>query len=450
MSACTDRQHPLGALQHFLQARRQDASAITGVVVALSGGPDSLTLLLAASQIAPTLGYRLRAVHVHHGLHPDADQWAQQTQRQAIAVGVPCEVLLVTVPVQASVEGAARQARYHALAAALMPDEALLLAHHQDDQAETVLLRLMRGAGLQGLSAMRSSSRWHAPSGQAMLRWRPWLDLPRAALERWRPRAAKCLLRRVPGIPDAALVPVTDPANVDARFDRTLLRHELMPLLARRWPEASRQLARSARQLAAQSDALDALADDVLGRAGYRPGETGPLTLPLISACDDPVLQAVLARWLACRGAPSLPVRYWPRVRRELLDARADAQPSLDWSGWSLRRYRQALHLLDASRQAAMPEAGVSWPDPAQPLQWAGREWRAEQLLEDLVENDPRLHQPWRLVPRQGGERWRPAGRSHRVSVKHWCQAQGVPPWVRDRLIYVWVGGDIVALVPLD
>ena len=107
MIASPDRQHPLGALQHFLQARRQDAPAVAGVVVALSGGPDSLTLLLAAAQIAPALGYRLRALHVNHGLHADADAWAAQAVQQAAAAGMPCDVLRVQVPVQASIEAAA-------------------------------------------------------------------------------------------------------------------------------------------------------------------------------------------------------------------------------------------------------------------------------------------------------------------------------------------------------
>ncbi|MEL0027195.1 MAG: tRNA lysidine(34) synthetase TilS [Perlucidibaca sp.] len=179
MSA-SDKTHPLGALRVFLQARRQDTPAVAGLVVALSGGPDSLTLLLAAAQIAPAEGLRLRALHVHHGLHADADAWAAQAQAQARAVATDCQVLRVTVPAVASVEGAARAARYAALAAALAPDEALLLAHHQDDQAETLLLRLMRGAGLHGLAGMRPVSSWRGADGREIPRWRPWLDLAAA------------------------------------------------------------------------------------------------------------------------------------------------------------------------------------------------------------------------------------------------------------------------------
>lgn len=441
-----DRQHPLGALRQFLQARRQDAPEVDGLVIALSGGSDSLALLLAAAQIAPVLGYRLRALHVHHGLHADADAWAARAVQQATAAGLSCDVLRVRVAAQASLEAAARQSRYDALAAALSKGEALLLAHHRDDQAETVLLRLMRGAGLHGLAAMRAVSSWRTADDHEVPRWRPWLDLPRVVLSEWRPRAVACLRSHEPDIRASALVPITDPANTDARFDRTLLRHELMPLLARRWPEAAGQLARCAGQLAAQATALDAFADDALQRAGYRSDDLGPLALPVLAALDDAALQVVIARWLARRGAPPLPVRYWTRLRRELLQARADAQPRLTWMGWSLRRYRAGMYLLVDQDWVALPPNAVTWPDPRQVLCWAGREWRAEQLLCDLSRDDPRLQQSWRLQPRQGGERWQPPGRPHSVSVKQWCQERGVPPWVRKRLVCVWIGDEIVAI----
>lgn len=438
-----DAGHPLGALQHFLQARRADAHAVAGLVVALSGGPDSLTLLLAAAQIAPAAGYRVRALHVHHGLHADADAWAAQAVRQAQAMDVDCQVLRVRVADEASIEAAARRARYDALAAALATDEALLLAHHQDDQAETLLLRLMRGAGLHGLSGMRPVSTWRGADGREVARWRPWLGLPRATLERWLPRAVACARSHDAALPPDALLPVQDPANHDARFDRTLLRHELLPLLMRRWPEASAQLARSATQLAAQAGALDALADETLARAGFRPDETGPLALPMLAALDDAALQAVVARWLACCGAPPLPVRHWRRLRRELLQARLDAAPQLAWAGWSLRRYRDGLYLLADASLCPLPAEGAAWPDPRVPLAWAGRLWPVVAMAHD----ESLLARPWCLAPRRGGERWRPPGRRHSVSVKHWCQAQGIPPWERARLACVWAGDEVVALL---
>ena len=437
MSA-SDRDHPLGALQAFLQARRRDTPHVTALVVAHSGGPDSLALLLAAAQLAPAMGFRLRAAHVHHGLHPDADRWADRACAQASALALPCDVLHVTVASTASLEGAARRARYDALAEALAPEEALLLGHHQDDQAETLLQRLMRGAGTHGLAGMRAVTHWQRLGG-VMLRWRPWLGLPRAALAHWLPRAMACQTSHGTILPE----PVQDPANQDPRFDRTLLRHQVLPLLRMRWPQATAQLARSAAQLAGQTAALDHLADDWLAR---QLSPEGTLPRRTLAELPDPTLQAVMARWLARRGAPSLPVRHWPRLRAELLDGRPDALPQLAWEHWSLRRHRDWIHLLTKADVMPLPAEGADWPDPSQPLVWAGRLWRADALVADLAADDPRLLSPWRLLPRQGGERWRPAGRSHSVSVKQWCQAQGIPPWARSRVVCVWVDGDVVAV----
>lgn len=435
-----DRQPPDLALRAFLQVRRQDAPTVAGLVVALSGGPDSLTLLLAAARIAPAAGYRLRALHVHHGLHADADAWAARSVAQAAALGLSCGVLRVQVPEQASLEGAARAARHDALAAALAPDEALLLAHHQDDQAETLILRLMRGAGLQGLAGMRPVSRWRAPDGRQVPRWRPWLGLPRAMLAGWLAEATAESRLADPVWPAQALQPVQDPANADPRFDRTLLRHQLMPLLEERWPAAQDQLARCAAHLAAQATALDSLADDWLMRAT---GPAGTLSLPALTRLDDATLQAVLARWLTHRGASPLPVRHWPRLRPELLLARADAQPCLSWAGWSMRRYREALYLLPDAELQALPDGAADWLDPCQAMQWAGLTWQVAGLAAD----DPLRTRPWRLAGRRGGERWRPAGGRHSVSVKHWCQSQGIPPWQRERLVCVWAGDVVVGLV---
>ena len=442
MSA-SDRDHPLGALQAFLQARRRDTPHVTALVVAHSGGPDSLALLLAAAQLAPAMGFRLRAVHVHHGLHPDADRWADRACAQASALALPCVVLPVRVAAGPSVEAEARRARYDALASALVDDEALLLGHHQDDQAETVLLRLMRGAGLQGLAGMRAVSDWPAADGRVMPRWRPWLGLPREALTRWLPRARACLAVRTEAFPD----PVQDPANADPRFDRTLLRHHLLPLLTTRWPSATAQLARSAAQLAGQGAALDHLADDWLAR---QLSPAGTLSLPPLAELPDVTLQAVVSRWLVRRGAPSLPVRHWPRLRDELLAGRLDAMPQLAWAGWSLRRYRDQVYLLTDADVQPLPAEGAHWPDPRQPLAWAGRTWRAEELVMGLVADDPRLLSPWRLVPRQGGERWRPVGWTHSVSVKHWCQQQGIPPWARARVVCVWAGSEVIAVAQIQ
>jgi tRNA(Ile)-lysidine synthase len=439
LSASNDQvQHPLDALQGFLQARRKDSPTVNSLVVALSGGPDSLALLLAAAQIAPQLGYALRALHVHHGLHADADRWAEQAVQQAAAVNVCCQILRVRVAQQASVEGAARQARYDALAQAMAPHEALLLAHHQDDQAETLLLRLMRGAGLQGLSGMAAVSAWSSGAGVEIARWRPWLALPRQTIARWLPRAVACCHSHAPHLPLTALQPVQDPANQDARFDRTLLRGQVLPLLTSRWPEAAALLARSAAQVAQQAQALNSLADIWL--AGQPHVRT--LSVAALSSLDNASIQAVLSRWLSLQKASPLPVAYWSRVTIELLEARQDANPVLHWSNLSLRRFQGQIFLVRDAELRALPE-GIPWDNPQQALHWAGKTW----LPLGLAPDHPLWQKPWRISPRQGGERWRPAGRAHHVLLKHWCQDQAIPPWQRQAIACIWAGETVVCIV---
>ena len=419
--------NPVAALDAFLRARQLDAPHITGLVIALSAGPDSYALLCAAKQLASVLGFRLRAVHVHHGLHPNADSWALLAEQQAAAWQVPLQVLRVQVPVQASIENAARRARYDAIAALMSESEALLLAHHQDDQAETLLLRLMRGAGVQGLAAMREQSVWRSSNAQlpAMLRWRPWLGQSRQTIMQW--------LNSV-----SELAVVQDPANADPRFDRSLLRHQLLPLLQQRWPQASQLLARSGQQLAQQADALNELSDKLLQQLSDD-GKT--LNIHELNALSDASRQAAIARWLQRKGAPTLPHRYWPRVKGELLQARADAQPQLAWVGWSLRRYRERLYLRHDELIKDLP-APTCWSNPLEPIEWAGRMWSLNELCPHLSKNDPLLDKPWRIAPRSGGERFS----KHSISLKNWCQEQGIPPWQRDRLICIWAGEKVVAV----
>lgn len=421
--------NPVAALDAFLRARQLDAPSISGLVVALSAGPDSYALLCAAKQLAPVLGFQLRAVHVHHGLHADADGWAQLAEQQAAAWQVPLQVLRVHVPMQASVEDAARRARYNALARCVSECEALLLAHHQDDQAETLLLRLMRGAGVHGLAAMREQSLWHCRDAQCpvMMRWRPWLGQSRHGIAAW-----------LTSISDTPVV--SDPANADPRYDRSFLRHQLVPLLQQRWPEASGLLSRSARQLAEQARAIDALSD--LHLQELTP-DLRAIRIAALDALSPACQQMLMARWLQRRGAPVLPHRYWPRVQTELLRARDDAQPQLAWSGWSLRRYRDQIYLRHDARVHELP-APVPWPNPLMAMTWAGHLWSLSELCPWLNSDDALLRQPWRLAPRVGGERLLRGGQT--TSLKHWCQAQGIPPWQRQRMVCVWAGDVVVAV----
>ncbi|HTL14699.1 MAG TPA: tRNA lysidine(34) synthetase TilS, partial [Thermomonas sp.] len=254
------------------------------VLLGYSGGLDSGVLLhlLAADPRIRASG--LRALHVHHGLHPDADAWAAHCRAACEGLRVPLEVVRVRVDRDAGLgpEGAAREARHGAFAAALGEGEVLALAHHRDDQAETLLLRALRGAGVDGLAAMRRERAF----ARGLL-WRPLLDAPRAALLAY---------ARAHG-----LRWIEDPGNAGTDPDRNFLRHAVFPLLRDRWPHAADALARSAALCAEAADLL-AAGDAAALEAVRRGADT--LDVPGLLALPAPRRARVLRRWVAELGLP--------------------------------------------------------------------------------------------------------------------------------------------------
>lgn len=374
------------------------------LAVACSGGMDSTTLLhrLAAEPGARDRG--LRALHVDHGLHPRSGDWAEACRATCETLGLAFEMRRVDLAGAAgSLEAAAREARYAALVAMQRPGETIALAHHRDDQAETVLLRLLRGAG-DGLAAMRP---WR-PFGSGWL-WRPLLAVPRAAIEAY---------ARAQG-----LHWVEDPSNASDRHDRNYLRHRVMPRLQERWPQADAALARSAALLATQADLL--AGEDARRLAALQGLDPATLSVPGLLA-EPPGWRARLLRaWLAGLGLPPLPTDAVATIETELLPARPDASARFEWRGAVMHRWRDLLH--------AGP---VRAPLPAD---WCA-EWTGEAPLAlptgDTLSLEPagRFDTPLRVHARQGGERLVLPGRSHHTELKHALQDLGIPPWERPRL----------------
>ena len=210
------------------------------ILVALSGGLDSTTLLHALARSRSARERGLRAVHVDHRLHPDSAKWSRRCAELAEQLDVPLEIRAVEVARAPGLglEATARRARYAAIEAMLGEREILALGHHRDDQAETVLLKLLRGAGPEGLGAMRRLRR--LGHGYA---WRPLLALPRASLRGYAEKHK--------------LVWIEDPSNADTSLDRNYLRMEILPRIMRRWPEAEASIAQSATWARAAADFID-------------------------------------------------------------------------------------------------------------------------------------------------------------------------------------------------
>jgi tRNA(Ile)-lysidine synthase len=378
----------------------------TALVVGLSGGLDSMVLLHALASLPEARARGLRALHVHHGLHVDADAWMRHCETACAALQVPLRSVRVDVTRDsgAGLEAAARHARHAAFAAELGDGEVLVLAHHRDDQAETFLLRALRGSGADGMGAMRAWRRFF----RGWL-WRPLLDQSRAQLQA---HAQAHDLRWI-----------EDPSNADVNFDRNFLRRHVLPLLRERWPHVDAAFARSAGLCAEATDLL--AAEDARSLAQVRTADAQVLARDALLALPAARRARVLRRWIEELGLPPLPAEGIARIEADVLDSRADADPRFLWQGAEVRAWRDLLH----AGPAVLP-----LPDD-----WH-REWTGATplALPDgsrlALSGAPGFDKACIAHARQGGERITLPGRNHSHALKHVLQDLGVPPWVRDRL----------------
>ena len=396
------------------------------ILVAFSGGLDSTVLLHALAQSARARERGLRAIHVDHGLHVDSAKWSQHCRTVAATFDVKIIVRNVGAPLRRAglgLEASARRARYGEIEKQLAAGELVALAHHRDDQAETVLLKLLRGAGPEGLGAMRPLRRL----GHGLV-WRPLLGLGRAALREY--------------ADSERLVWLTDPSNADPAIDRNFLRMQVLPRIARRWPEAEASIAQSAVWARAAADFINLEAKSALGRtqgenpATLRLGEW--MALP--QALRDPVLRS----WLRSLGLPEPTYYQAGELVRQLAEAGEDRQPCVRWPGTEVRRYRDLLH--------ALPP--LQFP----PLDWTARFNGADLELPidlgtlRLVGKDSQsvLVHPLQVRFRRGGERLRLAAGGHTRELRDLFQEAAIPPWQRARLPLVFEPrGDLLAVADL-
>jgi tRNA(Ile)-lysidine synthase len=408
--------------------------------VAFSGGLDSTALLAACAQL-PQPPAQLRAVHIDHQLQSASAGWAAHCRGVARSLGVPLTVRKVSVARArgSSLEAAAREARYAALAALLHPGEVLLTAHHQDDQLETVLLQLLRGAGVAGLSAMPAV----APFAAGLLA-RPLLEVTHRELAQW--------------LATQPLTFVEDPSNAQVHLDRNYLRARVLPQVRARWPAASATVARSARHAAQAQRLLDGLAASDLGRAVVGEALSARVlrTLPLDRRVN------ALRFWIGSAGVQAPPTRRLEQIAGALLDARADSRPQVSWEGACVRREAQLLWLRPAPVSgAALGEATEdSGAAPAAELPWHWARQRTCPLPPALgtliLRADPRGPLDLEALPprltvrgRRGGERLRPVRGGARRALKGLLQEARVPVQVRAQLPLLFAEGVLVAVADL-
>ncbi|TCV91265.1 tRNA(Ile)-lysidine synthase [Luteibacter rhizovicinus] len=394
------------------------AAALTAMepaplLVAYSGGPDSSALLHALASL--TDAPPLRALHIDHGLQADSAAWAAHCSRFCTSIDVPFERVRVSVDLTRGegVESAARRARYGAFATAMRPGERIALAHHRDDQVETVLLKLLRGAGPEGLAGMRSLR----PFGTGAL-WRPLLDLPRAVLLDYA------------GVNE--LRTIHDPSNDDPRMARNFLRASIVPTLARHWPQTAASLTHSAGLCA---DAADFLRTQWLGELDRLRARDG--TLDAIGWLElHPALRVpLLDHWLHDAGLTAPTTGQREALERQIREAGVERLPCVAWGGTEVRVWRSRLWAMPRQRPVdASWEA--SWSGEPLPLPGGGT----------LRLTTGTLAQPLTVRVRRGGERLKPDGDRHTRDLRDLFQQGAMPPWLRPRCPLIYAGQTLVAI----
>ena len=404
-----------------------EAASGKNIWVAYSGGVDSHVLLhlLATAKIKSYAS--IYAIHIDHGLNSQSHQWTQHCSTVAAELSV--EFISVKVSVEniesLGMEAAARTARYQALEDNLAKNDFLLTAQHQHDQAETVLLQLLRGAGPKGLSAMAKTFQL----GETKV-YRPLLSLSQADIVTY----AK----------QHNLQWIDDPSNVETRWNRNYIRHTLWPEIALRWPSAEKTLSRSAEHCAEASELMAELAEQDL------------MTLDCDKKSDSLSISSLLKLSVSRQRNLLRHIFMWKnislpstvnlqRILDEVCLAKQDSMPMVSWSKIEIRRYQDTLFIMsplpehDETQVVECQGGGDVAINKSSILSWKVSDSQGvkKQVLTDGVI----------IRFRQGGEHIQLQGQQHHKSLKHLFQEWGIPPWQRGRIPLVFVGDELVAVV---
>ncbi|MDR2219857.1 MAG: tRNA lysidine(34) synthetase TilS [Methylobacillus sp.] len=414
-------------LKQFLDAHVRPNQTL---LIGLSGGLDSCVLLHLLVAARAQYSLHLKAVHVNHGISPHARNWAQFCADLCVANNVPFVTETVNVPRDSGlgIEAAAREARYAALLQ--HKADALVLAHHRDDQAETVLLQLLRGSGVKGLAAMPAVADLN---GLSVLR--PLLDIPRKELEAYAQ------------IHD--LNWIEDESNLDLAYDRNFLRHHVLPEIEQRFPAAKTTLARSAGHFAEAANLLDEIAEEdavhYIDDAGLK-----------IAALRDlsPARGCNLLRYWLAHHLPELPsTRRLRELYRQLLTSRSDAQLCVTVGSGAVHRYREhAVFVNSADRdelaslnnESKLCLVALRSPQPAELHLPHGTLTFTCQKGRGLAAHKIPDHLEIRI--RSGGEYFRPNANRPTRSLRNLLQEAAIPPWQRAMLPLVYAGDQLVAI----
>ena len=393
------------------------------VVVAYSGGVDSHSLLHVAKCLSDRheYGIDLLALHINHQLQVGSDTWVTHCRSICTRLGVEFKAINVDArPSRGqSPEEAARNARYHAIEQQLQRGDLLLTAHHQDDQAETVLLQLLRGSGVAGLAAMLPSR----PLGKA-IHARPFLSVAREAIADYADHHK--------------LDFIEDPSNQNDQFHRNYLRRTVMPLILARWPSAAAVIARAAHNSAKAQHLNQQLASMDRQTVEYE----GNIRIAALRALAYSRQQNVLRHWIRNKTGRFPSSKKLQAINTTVLAARQDANPLVELGRYQLRRYRDTLYLVPQVHETLPKDWLVKWSNPGQPL---SIDELGTRLVPDILPQPLPQGVCITVRLRQGGEVLSRKGRPKKA-LKDVFQEAAVPPWQRHRIPLIYYNDDLVGL----
>ncbi len=395
-------------------------------VIAFSGGMDSHVLLYAMTEVRKYLDADIVALHVNHGISIAADHWVEHCRQVCQQMKVQLEVVSVRVDQSLpSLENELRTARYAVFEENLHAEDVLLLAHHADDQAETLLQRLFRGSGHKGAAGM---PRMRAIGKARLLR--PLLDVPRSELREYAERAG--------------LQWIEDDSNTDEVFDRNYIRHTLLPIVANRWPGYRSTLMRNAEVNGQADQCLAFFMKREIERLNWSGRE---LDVEQLQHYESPIQLNLLRSWIASFGFPTPSYEQLCQILSSVVNSRVDAQPVVEWAGIMVRRYRGKLY---AGRRlfAHNAERIIQWRLPAKIQDPAFGQLSVMSSLSGGIRMSEVI-EPVTVRFRRGGERCRPKGRQGSHPLKKLLQEYGVPPWLRERVPLVYIGENLAAVADL-
>jgi tRNA(Ile)-lysidine synthase len=412
------------ALNSALDTWHQSIESAPQLLVAVSGGLDSMLLLTLLAERVNSK--QLTAVHINHDISENAGNWQAQVAQYCQQLGV----LLVTEKITLinsgeGLEAEARNARYEVFERLLEPNGLLFLGHHADDQVETVLYRLMRGSGAKGLSGMPNKR--VLGKGYVV---RPFLDCAKSALEN------EAQLRN--------LTWIEDESNLDSRFDRNYLRNAVIPKISQRWPDYSQSIKRTAElssesdQLAKELAVLDLQALELKEeRAGWSISIKAFLML-------SPLRQKnILRYWSELQSLVPPGMTIIDEVLTSVLTARQDACPEVIWQSQRWSRFKNRLYLLQCTSQEFKAEQIFSWDMQNQLDLDVSNHLRVDKQKGQGIRSTVKQVE---IRFRRGGERCKPAGRSHSNSLKKLFLEYELVPWLRDRVPLFYVDEQLIAV----